>query len=102
MQPLPHLLLAMPLICWPWVAAADVGLATSKNCMGCHAMEKKLIGPSYKDIASKYKGQKDAESYLQGKILKGGTGVWGNMAMPASANVSDAEARKLAAWILAL
>lgn len=100
MKPLPRLLLALSSPLLPLVAQADVGLATSKNCMGCHAMDKKLIGPSYKDIAAKYKAQKDAETYLQGKILKGGTGVWGSMAMPPSTNVSDAEARKLAAWIL--
>lgn len=95
-----RLLLALPLTFLPLLAQADLGLATSKNCMGCHAMDKKLIGPTYKDIAAKYKSQKDAASYLQGKIIKGGTGVWGSMAMPPSANVSDAEAKTLASWIL--
>lgn len=95
-----RLLLALPFTLLPLLAQADVSLATSKNCMGCHAMDKKLIGPSYKEIAAKYKTQKDAASYLQGKVIKGGSGVWGTMAMPPSANVSEAEAKTLVAWIL--
>lgn len=94
------LLLALPLTTLPLAAQADLGLATSKNCMGCHAVDKKLVGPSYKDIAAKYKGQKDAEAALANKILKGSTGVWGTMAMPAATNVSAAEAQKLVTWVL--
>jgi cytochrome c len=81
-------------------ARADLALATSKNCMGCHALNKKLIGPAYSEIAAKYKGRKDAESLLTDKVLKGSSGVWGTVAMPAATNVSEAEAKKLVAWVL--
>lgn len=79
---------------------ADQALATAKNCMACHAMDKKLVGPAYKEVAAKYAGQKDAVDKLAAKIIKGGAGVWGPVPMPANAQVSDAEAKKLAAWVL--
>ncbi len=82
-------------------ALADMALATAKNCMACHAVEKKLVGPSYKDIATKYAGQADAVDKLSSKVVKGGSGAWGPVPMPANAQVNDAEARKLVAWILA-
>lgn len=82
-------------------AFADLALATSKNCMACHAADKKLVGPSYKDVAAKYKADKSAVDKLATKIIKGGSGVWGPVPMPANAQVNDAEAHKLAAWILA-
>jgi cytochrome c len=82
-------------------AFADLALATSKNCMACHAIDKKLVGPAYKDVAKKYAGQKDAVDKLASKIMKGGSGVWGAVPMPANAQVSEAEAKKLAAWVLA-
>ena len=81
-------------------ALADLQLATAKNCMACHAVTTKLVGPSYKDVAAKYAGQKDAVDKLAGKILKGGSGVWGPVPMPANAQVSADEAKKLAAWVL--
>jgi len=81
-------------------ALADQALATAKNCMACHAVDKKLVGPAYKDVAAKYAGQKDAVDRLTAKILKGGAGVWGPVPMPANAQVNEAEARKLAAWVL--
>ena len=81
-------------------AIADQALATAKNCMACHAVDKKLVGPAYKDVAAKYAGQKDAVDKLAVKILKGGSGVWGPVPMPANAQVNDAEAKKLAAWVL--
>lgn len=80
---------------------ADMALATSKNCMACHAVDKKLVGPSYKDIATKYAGQADAVDKLAGKVVKGGSGAWGPVPMPANAQVNDADAKKLVAWILA-
>lgn len=83
-------------------AMADQALAKSKNCMACHAVEKKLVGPSYKDVANKYAGQGDAVNKLAAKIVKGGSGVWGPVPMPANNQVSEAEAQKLAAWILSL
>ena len=81
-------------------ALADLQLATAKNCMACHAVATKLVGPSYKDIAAKYAGQKDAADKLAGKIVKGGSGVWGPVPMPANAQVNAAEAQKLAAWVM--
>lgn len=82
-------------------AMADQALATSKNCMACHAVDKKLVGPSYKDVAAKYAGQKDAVDKLAVKIINGGSGVWGPVPMPANAQVNEAEAKKLAAWVMA-
>ena len=79
---------------------ADPALAASKNCMACHAMERKLVGPSYKDVAKKYAGQKDAADKLAAKIMKGGAGVWGAVPMPANPQVNEADAKKLAAWVL--
>ncbi|MBA3594282.1 MAG: c-type cytochrome [Polaromonas sp.] len=81
-------------------ALADLQLATAKNCMACHAVATKLVGPSYKDVAVKYASQKDAADKLAAKIVKGGSGVWGPVPMPANAQVNDAEALKLAAWIM--
>jgi cytochrome c len=71
-------------------AWASADMAQKKNCMACHATDKKLIGPSYKDVASKYAGQKDAADKLAQKILKGGSGVWGAVPMPANPQVSEA------------
>ena len=81
-------------------ALADLALATSKNCMACHAVDKKLVGPSYKDVAAKYAGQADATDKLTAKVLKGGAGVWGPVPMPANPQVSADDAKKLVAWIL--
>ncbi len=83
-------------------AFADQALATAKNCMACHAVDKKLVGPSYKDVAAKYSADKTAVDKLAAKILKGGSGAWGAVPMPANAQVNDAEAHKLAAWVLTL
>jgi cytochrome c len=83
-------------------ALADQALATSKNCMACHAMDKKVVGPSYKDVANKYAGQKDAVDKLAVKIMKGGSGVWGPVPMPANPQVKEPEAKKLAAWVLSV
>lgn len=81
-------------------ALADMALAQAKNCMACHAVDKKLVGPAYKDIAAKYKGDGAAVDRLAVKIMKGGMGVWGAIPMPANPQVSDAEAKKLAQWVL--
>ncbi|MEO5671018.1 MAG: c-type cytochrome [Ramlibacter sp.] len=83
-------------------AMADLALATAKNCMACHTVDKKLVGPAYKEVAAKYAGQKDAVDKLAVKIIKGGSGVWGAVPMPANTQVNDAEAKKLAAWVLSL
>ena len=83
-------------------ALADLALAKAKNCMACHAVDKKLVGPAYKDVAAKYAGQKDAVDKLAVKIMKGGSGVWGPVPMPANTQVSETEAKQLAAWVLSL
>lgn len=81
-------------------AMADEALAKSKNCMACHAVDKKLVGPSYKDVAKKYAGDAKAADMLATKIIKGGSGVWGAIPMPANTQVSEADAKKLASWVL--
>lgn len=93
---------ALALIAWP--AAADQKLATSKTCLSCHAVDQKVLGPSFKDIAAKYAGDKTAAARLVTKVRKGGPIVWGGpMAMPAmEGTVSEAEARQLVDWILAM
>ena len=83
-------------------AMADEALAKAKNCMACHAVDKKLVGPAYKDVAKKYAGDAKAADMLAAKIQKGGSGVWGAVPMPANTQVNDAEAKKLAAWVLSL
>jgi cytochrome c len=72
----------------------------SKYCSGCHAIDKKMVGPSMKDIAAKHKDKADAVAYLTGKIKKGGVGVWGQVPMPANDSLPDADAKVLAEWIL--
>jgi len=81
-------------------ALANPELAQKKNCLACHATDKKVIGPSYKDVAAKYAGQKDAADKLAQKIQKGGSGVWGAVPMPANPQVNEAEAKQLATWVL--
>ena len=75
-------------------------LLKEKNCLTCHALDNKVVGPAYKDVAAKYKGRKDAEAYLVGKIKGGSTGVWGPIPMPPNGTVNDAEAHALAKFVL--
>lgn len=82
-------------------AVASEELAKAKNCMSCHALDKKIVGPSYKDIVAKRKGEKSADVALAGKIKNGSKGEWGMVPMPPN-NVSEAEAATLAKWILSL
>ena len=81
-------------------AQADEALAKAKNCMACHAIDKKVVGPAYKDVAAKYKGDKAAVATLAAKIKTGGKGVWGEVPMPPN-NVTPEEATKLATWVMA-
>lgn len=92
------IVLTLALAAGPVLANAD--LAQKKNCMACHAVDKKLVGPSYKDVAAKYAGQKDAVDKLTQKVMKGGSGVWGPVPMPANTQVSAAEAKQLVDWVL--
>ena len=83
-------------------AFANADLAQKKNCMACHATDKKIVGPAYKDVAAKYAGQKDAVAKLAEKIQKGGSGVWGPVPMPPNAQVNADEAKQLATWVLTI
>lgn len=100
-----HLLLIVTLAAGAAVsgqALANPQLAKTKNCMACHSVDNKIVGPAFKDIAKKYAGQKDAEEKLAHKVVKGGGGVWGPVPMPANAQVTEAEARTLVKWVLTL
>ena len=81
-------------------AAAAKALAAKSACLACHAVDKKLVGPAYKDVAKKYAGDAKAVDALSTKIMKGGSGVWGAIPMPGNPQVSEADAKKLAAWVL--
>ena len=83
-------------------ALASQELAQKKACMGCHGIDNKIVGPTYKDVAKKYKGQKGVEAQLVQKVLKGGKGSWGEIPMPANTQVNEAEAKQLVSWILSL
>lgn len=84
-------------------ASADQALAQKSGCMACHGVDKKIVGPGYKEVAAKYKGDKGAEAKLTEKVIKGGVGAWGQVPMPAkggNAAVSDADIKTLVKWIL--
>ena len=83
-------------------AADESALAQKSGCLACHAVDKKVVGPSYKEVAQKYAGQPDAVAKLVPKVMKGGSGVWGAVPMPANPQVSEAEAKQLVQWILSL
>ena len=93
-------ILSLALMAAP-AAFASQELAQKKNCMACHAVDKKLVGPAYKDVAAKYKGDKGALAKLSAKVKNGGSGVWGPVPMPANAAVSDADIKTVVEWILA-
>jgi cytochrome c len=77
-------------------------LLKDKACLSCHQVDKKLVGPAYKDVAAKYKARKDAEAYLASKIKGGSTGVWGPIPMPPNGTVNDEEAKTLAKFVMTL
>lgn len=83
-------------------AMADEALAKSKNCMACHAIDKKVVGPAYKDVAKKFAGQAGAVDMLADRIMNGSKGVWGPVPMPANKQVNAAEAKQLATWVMSL
>ena len=82
-------------------AFANLALAQKHSCTACHAVDKKLVGPAYADVAKKYAGQKDAAKTLAASIKAGGSGKWGPVPMPPQAALSDADLNTLATWILA-
>ena len=84
----------------PLPVLADLALATAKNCMSCHNLDRKVVGPAYKDVAAKYRGDPSALGRLSAKLMQGGGGVWGVVKMPSNPQVNEAEAKKLVAWIL--
>jgi cytochrome c len=96
------------------VAIAALGLATTASaqsgedlikkdgCTACHAVDKKIIGPAYNEVAAKYKGDAKAAAYLADKVKKGGSGVWGQVPMPPNTQVPDQDIKTIVAWILAL
>ena len=102
MRKLPALLLISLTAIAAAPAFAQADLAQKKNCMACHAIDKKLVGPAYKDVAAKYAGQKDAVDKLAQKVVKGGSGAWGAVPMPANPQVTEAEAKQLVQWIMTL
>ena len=75
-------------------------LAKKSACFACHTVDKKLVGPSYKEVAAKYKGQKDAVAMLSDKVKKGGMGIWGQLPMPPNSNVKDEDIKTLVEWVL--
>ena len=83
-------------------ALASEELAKKNACTACHAIDKKLVGPAYKDVAKKYRGDAKAEAMLQEKVKKGGVGVWGQVPMPPNAQVKDEDIKTLVKWILSL
>ena len=85
----------------PMYASADLALATAKGCTACHAVDKKLVGPAYKDVAKKYKAEKDGVATMTASVLKGSQGKWGPIPMPPN-KVSEEEAKALVAWIAGL
>ena len=81
-------------------AWADVKLAQQRACMGCHQLDKKVVGPAFKQVAQRYAHKADAQTYLAQRIRQGGAGAWGPVGMPANTAVSPEEAQRLAAWVL--
>jgi len=81
-------------------AQANEALAKKYACLACHAIDKKLVGPAFKDVAAKYRGDKNAEAMLADKVKKGGSGVWGQVPMPPNAAVPQTDIQTLVKWVL--
>ena len=86
----------------PALAADETALAQKSGCLACHSVDSKIVGPAYKDVAAKYRGDKGAEARLIEKVEKGGSGVWGQVPMPPSSTVKPEDVKKLVDWILSL
>jgi len=87
---------------WASAGFASIEMARAKNCTACHSVDKQVLGPAYKQVASKYAGDREAMAKLTKKIREGGAGNWGQIPMPANPQVSEAEAQSLAKWVLSL
>lgn len=94
--------LSVALLTLSAAASADQALAQKNACMTCHGVDKKIVGPAFKDIAKKYAGDKTAEAKLIAKVKSGGKGAWGEVPMPPNPQVSDADSKKIIAWVLSL
>ena len=92
--------LALMLLAASTGAQAQTELLQSKNCLLCHSVDKQVVGPAFKEVAAKYRGDKEAPERLVRKIMQGGSGVWGKIAMPANPQVSAEEAKSLAVFVL--
>ncbi|WP_148713705.1 c-type cytochrome [Chitinolyticbacter meiyuanensis] len=95
----PTLVFALALSC-SHAAEDGAKVAAKYNCLACHAVDHKIVGPAYKDIAKKYRGQKGIEAKLMAKIKQGGAGVWGQIPMPAQ-QIGDQDLRTIVHWVLA-
>jgi cytochrome c len=93
---------ALTIVTIPVSTLADEALAKASGCLACHTVNKKVVGPSYREVAEKFVGQANAVDALSQAIRKGSQGVWSPVPMPPNVNVNDADARKLASWILSL
>ncbi len=93
---------ASALVAGPAFAQNPEELLKANACTSCHAIDKKLVGPAYKEVAAKYRGQKDAEAKLIDKVKKGGSGVWGQVPMPPNGHVKDADITAMVKYILTL
>ncbi|HEY3432155.1 MAG TPA: c-type cytochrome [Rhodocyclaceae bacterium] len=93
---------ALMVICLAPAAQASEALASKAGCMACHAKDKKIVGPAFRDVSAKYKDQKDAETKLMDKVRKGGAGNWGPIPMSANGpeKISDADLKTVVQWIL--
>ena len=85
-----------------FAAPSDADLARARNCLNCHGLDRKIVGPSFKDVAARYAGRADAVPLLAQKIVKGGGGAWGPVPMAANPSLPPDEARRLAAWVLTI
>ena len=94
-----HAVLVVGLIA-AFPALANEELAKKHACFACHAVDKKMVGPAYKDVAAKYRADKDAPKKLAEKVKKGSQGVWGNVPMPPNTSVPEADVNALVKWIL--
>lgn len=86
----------------PASAEDQLPLAQKSGCTACHSVDKKIVGPAYKDVAAKYRGDKGAEARLVKKVEQGGSGVWGQIPMPPNTQVKPEDVKKLVEWILSL
>ncbi|WP_250514366.1 c-type cytochrome [Caballeronia sp. INDeC2] len=85
----------------PGSSANAIAIARSNACMGCHAIDRKLVGPSFQQVAEKYKGDPQAGAKLEKKVKNGGAGVWGSIPMPSHPRMNDADIKAVVAWVLA-